>query len=116
MTNKVMLTMESRIHGDMYVRFGGRLAETYHRKVAKRCGPSLLKEIADLCGITKRLTTHVARHTAATVVFLANDVSMENVSKILGHSNIRMTQHYAKVLDSSIMRDMANVERNFLIK
>ena len=73
-----------------------------------------LKEIADLCSITKRLTTHVARHTAATVVFLANDVSMENVSKILGHSNIRMTQHYAKVLDSSIMRDMVNVERNFL--
>ena len=116
MINKVMLTMESRIHGDMYVRFGGRLVETYYRKVEKRCWPSLLKEIADLCGITKRLTTHVARHTAATVVFLANDVSMENVSKILGHSNIRMTQHYAKVLDSSIMRDMANVERNFLIK
>ena len=67
-------------------------------------------------GIAKRLTTHVARHTAATVVFLANDVSMENVSKILGHSNIRMTQHYAKVLDSSIMRDMANVERNFIGK
>ena len=115
MTNKVMLTMESRIHGDMYVRFGGRLAETYHRKVAKRCGPSLLKEIADLCSITKRLTTHVARHTAATLVFLANDVSMENVSKILGHSNIRMTQHYAKVLDSSIMRDMVNVKKNFSI-
>ena len=72
-----------------------------------------LKEIADLCGITKRLTTHVARHTAATVVFLANDVSMENVSKILGHSNIRMTQHYARILDSSIMRDMENVEKNF---
>ena len=74
-----------------------------------------LKEIADLCGIAKRLTTHVARHTAATVVFLANDVSMENVSKILGHSNIRMTQHYAKVLDSSIMRDMVNVKKNFSI-
>ena len=74
-----------------------------------------LKEIADLCGITKCLTTHVARHTAATVVFLANDVSMENVSKILGHSNIRMTQHYAKVLDSSIMREMVNVEKNFSI-
>ena len=74
-----------------------------------------LKEIADLCGITKRLTTHAGRHTAATVVFLANDVSMENVSKILGHSNIRMTQHYAKVLDSSIMRDMVNVEKNFSI-
>ena len=108
--------MESRIHGDMYVRFGGRLVETYHRKVEKRCWPSLLKEIADVCGIAKRLTTHVARHTAATVVFLANDVSMENVSKILGHSNIRMTQHYAKVLDSSIMRDMVNVEQSFIGK
>lgn len=49
-----------------------------------------LKEIADVCGIAKRLTTHVARHTAATVVFLANDVSMENVSKILGHSNLSL--------------------------
>ena len=55
MISKVMLTMESRIHGDMYVRFGGRLAETYHRKVEKRCGPSLLKEIADFCGIKKIL-------------------------------------------------------------
>ena len=45
MINKVMLTMESRIHGDMYVRFGGRLVETYHRKVEKRCWPSLLKSI-----------------------------------------------------------------------
>ena len=51
--------MESRIHGDMYVRFGGRLVETYHRKVEKRCWPSLLKEIADLCGIKKNLTTHL---------------------------------------------------------
>jgi site-specific recombinase XerD len=72
-----------------------------------------LKELADLCGITKRLSTHVARYTAATVVFLANQVSIENVAKILGHSNTKMTQHYAKVLDSSIMRDMANVENCF---
>ena len=72
-----------------------------------------LKEIADVCGIAKRLTTHYVRHTAATVVFLANDVSMENVSKILGHSNIRTTQHYARILDSSIIRDMINVEKNF---
>ncbi|KAA5200351.1 recombinase, partial [Bacteroides fragilis] len=41
METRVMLTMESRIHGNMYVRFGGRLVETYHRKVAKRCWPSL---------------------------------------------------------------------------
>lgn len=74
-----------------------------------------LKEIADLCGIAKRLTTHVARHTAATVVFLANDVSMENVSKILGHSNIRMTQHYAKVLDSSIYAGNAECRKEFFL-
>lgn len=73
-----------------------------------------LKEIADLCGIQKRLTTHVARYTAATSVFLANEVSMENVAKILGHANIKMTQHYAKVLDQSIMRDMGKVEKSFL--
>ena len=73
-----------------------------------------LKEIADLCGIQKRLTTHVARYTAATSVFLANEVSMENVAKILGHANIKMTQHYAKVLDQSIMRDMGKVEKSLL--
>jgi site-specific recombinase XerD len=72
-----------------------------------------LREIADLCGINKKLTTHVARHTCATVVMLANQVSMENVAKILGHSNTKMTQYYAKVLDSSIMRDMKNVESCF---
>lgn len=72
-----------------------------------------LKEIADSCGITKKLSTHVARHTAATIVFLANKVSLENVAKILGHSNIRTTQHYAKVLDSSIMRDMQSVDKQF---
>lgn len=71
---------------------------------------SYLKEIAHLCGITKNLTTHTARHTAASVVFLANDVSLPNVAKMLGHSSTRMTQHYAKVLDSSIIRDMKNVD------
>lgn len=75
-----------------------------------------LKEIADLCGINKKLSTHVARYTAATVVFLANNVSIENVAKILGHSNTKMTQHYAKVLDSSIMRDMEDVEKCFANK
>lgn len=72
-----------------------------------------LKEIADLCGITKKMSSHVARHTAATTVFLANNVSIENVAKILGHSSTKMTQHYAKVLDSSILRDMQSVEAKF---
>ena len=72
---------------------------------------SYLKEIADLCNIQKKLTTHTARHSYATSVCLANGVSIENVAKMLGHSNIKMTQHYAKVLDRSIMKDMRNVAR-----
>ncbi|MCR9012147.1 site-specific integrase [Gabonibacter chumensis] len=71
---------------------------------------SYLKEIADLCGIQKHLTTHTARHSYATSVCLANGVSIENIAKMLGHSNIKMTQHYAKVLDSSILKDMMNVK------
>lgn len=55
-------------------------------------------------------TSHVARHSYATSVCLANGVSIENVAKMLGHSNIKMTQHYARVLDSSILRDMNNVK------
>lgn len=72
---------------------------------------SYLKEIADICMIHKNLTTHTARHSYATSVCLANGVSLENVAKMLGHSNIKMTQHYARVLDSSILRDMMQVER-----
>lgn len=57
------------------------------------------------------LLMHAARHSYATSVCLANGVSLENVAKMLGHSNIKMTQHYARVLDSSILRDMMQVER-----
>lgn len=72
-----------------------------------------LKEVGDLCGIKKQLTTHVARYTYATSVCLANGVSIENVAKMLGHSDISMTQHYARVLDKSILKDMKNVESRF---
>jgi site-specific recombinase XerD len=65
-----------------------------------------LKEIADVCGIEKELTFHIARHTFATTVTLANGVSIESVSKMLGHKNIRTTQHYAKILDSKVSQDM----------
>ena len=66
--------MESRIHGDMYVRFGGRLVETYHRKVEKRCWPSLLKEIADLCLIKKNLTTHTRRRCELSLLLITNNL------------------------------------------
>ncbi len=57
-----------------------------------------LKEIADLCEITKELTFHIARHTFATTVTLSNGVPIESVSKMLGHKSIKTTQHYAKIL------------------
>lgn len=69
-----------------------------------------LKEIAIICNINKRLSTHCSRHTFATSVTLANKVTMENVAKMLGHSSTRMTQHYARVLDESILEDMMNVD------
>ena len=71
---------------------------------------SYLKEIADLCGIKKKLTTHTARHTFATTITLANKVPLQDVSVMLEHASTRMTQHYARVLDSSILRDMNNVK------
>lgn len=67
---------------------------------------SYLKEIADVCGITKELTFHIARHTFATTVTLTNGVSIESVSKMLGHRSIKTTQHYAKILDRKVSDDM----------
>lgn len=68
-----------------------------------------LKEIADMCGIKKNLSTHTARHTFATTVTLANQVSMDVVSKMLGHSNVNMTKRYARVVDDLINKDMEKI-------
>ncbi len=65
-----------------------------------------LKEIADACGITKKMTFHTARHTFATTVTLSNGVPIETVSKMLGHRNLKTTQHYAKILDIKVGADM----------
>jgi site-specific recombinase XerD len=65
-----------------------------------------LKEIADVCGIEKLLTFHIARHTFATTVTLNNGVPIETVAKMMGHSSIKTTQIYAKVLDHKISDDM----------
>ena len=70
-----------------------------------------LKEIADFCGITKNLTFHVARHTFATTVTLTNGVPMETVSKMLGHTNIRTTQIYAKVIEKKVGEDMRGLRK-----
>jgi site-specific recombinase XerD len=63
---------------------------------------SYLKEIADICGIDKKLTSHLARHTAATLM-LNSGISIDVVAKILGHRNTAMTAHYAKMLDKTII-------------
>lgn len=65
-----------------------------------------LKEIGDICGIIKPFTYHTARHTFATTVTLSNGVPIESVSKMLGHKNIKTTQHYARILDSKVSMDM----------
>ncbi|WP_292008630.1 site-specific integrase [Chryseobacterium sp.] len=75
-----------------------------------------LKEIADLCGINKELTYHIARHTFATTVTLSNGVSIESVSKMLGHKNMRTTQHYAKILDSKVSEDMMSLRQKLIDK
>ena len=70
-----------------------------------------LKTIADNCNINKKLTFHCARHTFATTVTLSNNVSMESVSKMLGHKSIKTTQHYAKILDKKVSEDMNNLKK-----
>jgi site-specific recombinase XerD len=72
-----------------------------------------LKEIARLCKIDKEITFHLARHTFATTVTLSNDIPLETVSKMLGHSRITMTQHYSKVIDSKIARDTEQLMSKF---
>ena len=67
---------------------------------------SYLKEIGDLCDITKNITFHVARHTFATTMTLAKGVPIETVSKMLGHTNIITTQIYARITNDKIGRDM----------
>ena len=70
-----------------------------------------LKELADICGIQKNLTMHVARHTFATSVTLSNGVPIETVSKMLGHTSLKTTQIYARIIDSKISNDMSQLQK-----
>lgn len=72
-----------------------------------------LKDIAILCGINKRICFHMSRHTFASTVTLANNISLEVVSKMLGHTNTRMTAHYAKLIDKCIGEQMDKLMDTF---
>ena len=72
-----------------------------------------LKDIAILCDIKKRITFHTSRHTFASTVTLANNISLEVVSKMLGHTNTRMTNHYAKLIDKCIGEQMDKLMDTF---
>ena len=72
-----------------------------------------LKDIAILCNINKRITFHTSRHTFASTVTLANNISLEVVSKMMGHTNTRMTTHYAKLVDKCIGEQMDKLMDTF---
>lgn len=87
-------TPERKIHGKIFPVKSNQKMNAY------------LKEIAELCGIEKKLTFHVARHSFATTVTLNNGVPIESVSAMMGHTNIKTTQHYAKILQQKVGEDM----------
>ena len=75
---------------------------------------SYLKEIAAIVGVNKNLTHHMARKTFASTVLLYNDVPMEIVSELLGHSSLKITQaHYGKVVQSKVSEQMINLSKKF---
>jgi site-specific recombinase XerD len=94
-----------RYKGDLLCLKKGTLLPVYSNQKMN----AYLKEIADLAGISKHLTFHVARHTFATTVTLNNDVPIETVSKMLGHSSIQMTKVYARLLNKKVGRDMSKL-------
>ncbi len=71
-----------------------------------------IKEIADLCGISKNLSIHVARHTFATTETLTNGVPNESVSRLLGHKNILSNRHYARIVDKKVGDNMHLFSKN----
>ena len=83
----------------------GRLLPVYANQLLN----NYLKEIADFCGIEKPLSFHIARHTFATTVTLTNGVPIETVSKLLGHTSIKTTQIYAKVIEQKVSEDMKHL-------
>lgn len=104
------LTLIERYENHEQCRHGGLVLPVLSNQKMN----AYLKEIADLCGINKKLTYHIARHTFATTITLSNGVPIETVSKMLGHRNLKTTQQYARILDNKISQDMSRLRQKFL--
>lgn len=98
---KVSAIIEKYQEHPRTIHYGSLLPRLSNQKLN-----SYLKEIADLCGIKKNLTFHMARHTFATTVTLSNGVPIETVSKLLGHTKLATTQIYARVVEKKVSEDM----------
>jgi len=70
-----------------------------------------LKDIAEICGISKAITSHTARHTFATTICLDNGITIETLSRMLGHSSIRVTQIYGKITTVKISAEMKKLKK-----
>jgi site-specific recombinase XerD len=87
---------------------------TIFPKLSNQKMNSYFKELAELCDIKKVLTFHMARHTFATTVTLVNGVPIETVSKLLGHTFMRSTQVYAKVIEKKVSDDMSKLNAKLI--
>lgn len=87
-----------------------RKTKTLFPNISNQKLNAYLKEIADICGIKKNLTFHMARHTFATTITLSNGVPIETVSKLLGHTKIATTQIYARVIERKVSDDINNLK------
>ncbi len=96
------LAIIDRYKGNIVAQANGKVLPVYTNQKTN----AYLKEIAYLCEIDKNLTYHLARHTFATTVTLSNGVPIESVSKMLGHTSLRTTQVYAKVVKQKLSNDM----------
>jgi integrase len=88
--------------------------ETLLPRISNQKMNAYLKEIADIIELDKKLTWYVARHTFATTVTLGNGIRIENVSAMLGHTTIKQTQHYAKILDQNVGLDMQKLQLKYM--
>ena len=115
--NKVKIPLLP-IAEELIIKYKGHIktkkTKTLFPNISNQKLNAYLKEIADLSGIKKNLTFHIARHTFATTITLSNGVPIETVSKLLGHSKIATTQIYAKVIERKVSEDMAALKKKLI--